>query len=121
MTAKRFRSARISRWNYLGQRENACSQTNCTHPILTYLKSEHVGAYNWGFVAGKTQTIYPWNSWEKPYTDEPSVWFHDIFHPDGSPYSSTARPSRNLRSGWTLLLRIDWGLRFPIHSEGATM
>src|SRR5271157_2783977 len=30
MTAKRFRSARISRWNYLGQRENACSQTNCT-------------------------------------------------------------------------------------------
>src|SRR5271157_3203303 len=31
MTAKRFRSARISRWNYLGQRENACSQTNCTH------------------------------------------------------------------------------------------
>jgi len=58
-------------------------------PILTFLKSEHVGAYNWGFVAGKTQTIYPWNSWEKPYTDEPSVWFHDIFHPDGSPYSSS--------------------------------
>ena len=22
-------------------------------PILAYLKSEHVGAYNWGFVAGK--------------------------------------------------------------------
>ena len=20
---------------------------------------------------------------------QPSVWFHDIFHPDGSPYSST--------------------------------
>jgi hypothetical protein len=58
-------------------------------PILAYLKSEHVGAYSWGFVAGKTQTIYPWNSWQKPYTDEPSVWFHDIFHPDGSPYSST--------------------------------
>ena len=58
-------------------------------PILAYLKSEHVGAYNWGFVAGKTQTIYPWNSWQKPYRDEPSMWFHDIFHPDGSPYSST--------------------------------
>ena len=43
-------------------------------PILAYLKSEHVGAYNWGFVAGKTQTIYPWNSWQKPYTDEPSAW-----------------------------------------------
>jgi len=34
MTAKRFRSARISRWNYLGQRENACSQTNCTLFIM---------------------------------------------------------------------------------------
>jgi len=58
-------------------------------PILGYLKSEHVAAYNWGFVAGKTQTIFPWNSWEKPYTNEPSVWFHDIFHPDGSPYNIT--------------------------------
>ena len=42
-------------------------------PILGYLRSKHVAAYNWGFVAGKTQTIYPWNSWEKPFTDEPSV------------------------------------------------
>ncbi len=58
-------------------------------PILGYLKSEHVAAFNWGFVAGKTQTIYPWNSWEKPYANEPSVWFHDIFHPEGSPYNVT--------------------------------
>jgi hypothetical protein len=57
-------------------------------PILAYLKSEHVGAYNWGFVAGKTQTIYPWDSWKKPYAEEPSLWFHDIFHPDGTPYDS---------------------------------
>ena len=57
-------------------------------PILAYLKSEHVAAYNWGFVAGKTQTIYPWDSWKKPYADEPPVWFHDIFRPDGTPYSS---------------------------------
>jgi hypothetical protein len=40
-------------------------------------------------VADKTQTIYPWDSWQKPYTDEPPVWFHDIFHPDGSPYNPT--------------------------------
>ncbi len=33
----------------------------------------------------------------------------------------TARPSRNPRSGWALLLRIDWGLRFPIDSKGAAM
>ncbi len=57
-------------------------------PILAYLKSEHIGAYNWGFVAGKTQTIYPWDSWQKPYHDEPDEWFHDIFRADGTPYRS---------------------------------
>jgi Cellulase (glycosyl hydrolase family 5) len=57
-------------------------------PILPYLKEEHVGAYNWGFVAGKTQTIYPWDSWKKPYAAEPPVWFHDIFRNDGTPYDA---------------------------------
>ena len=31
-------------------------------PILGYFKQQNVGAYNWGFVSGKTQTIYPWDS-----------------------------------------------------------
>jgi hypothetical protein len=57
-------------------------------PVLAYLKEEHVGAYNWGFVAGKSQTIYPWDSWQKPYGAEPPVWFHDIFRPDGTPYDA---------------------------------
>ena len=50
-------------------------------------KEHGVGAYNWGFVAGKTQTIYPWDSWKKTYTAEPPVWFHDIFRADGSAYT----------------------------------
>jgi hypothetical protein len=54
--------------------------------ILPLLKEEHVGAFNWGFVSGKTQTIYPWDSWEKSYTQEPPLWFHDIFHQNGRPY-----------------------------------
>ena len=46
-----------------------------------------IAAYNWGFVAGKTQTHLPWDSWQKPYVDrEPEVWFHDIFRGDGTPY-----------------------------------
>ena len=49
-------------------------------------RSEQIGAYNWGFVAGKSQTIYPWDSWQKAYAAEPPVWFHDIFRPDGTPY-----------------------------------
>jgi hypothetical protein len=56
--------------------------------ILPLLKQEKVGAYNWGFVNGKTQTIYPWDSWEKSYTGEPTPWFHDIFRKDGTPYDA---------------------------------
>jgi hypothetical protein len=55
-------------------------------PHLGYLQEVNVGAYNWGFVAGKTQTQYPWDSWQKTYTAPPKLWFHEIFHPDGSPY-----------------------------------
>lgn len=56
-----------------------------TLPIARKYK---VASYNWGFAAGKTQTYLPWDSWKKPYLDqEPSVWFHEIFHTDGQPYS----------------------------------
>jgi hypothetical protein len=55
--------------------------------ILPIAKQEHVGAINWGFVAGKTQTYLPWESWNHPYiVDEPPVWFHEVLHPDGTPY-----------------------------------
>ena len=54
--------------------------------IMPYLKEQKIGAYNWGFVAGKTQTNYPWDSWKKPYKAEPRLWFHDIFRSDGTPY-----------------------------------
>lgn len=55
-------------------------------PLLGYFKDENVAAYNWGLVSGKTQTIYPWDSWTKRYTAEPDVWFHDIIRPDGSAF-----------------------------------
>ena len=48
----------------------------------------NVAAYNWGFVAGKSNTIYPWDSWQKPYPAEPQLWFHDIFRADGTPYQA---------------------------------
>jgi hypothetical protein len=55
---------------------------------LPVAKKYHVAAYNWGLVAGKTQTYLPWDSWQHPYTDhEPAVWHHEIFHTDGQPYS----------------------------------
>ena len=54
--------------------------------ILPIFARRRVGAYNWGFAAGKTQTIYPWDSWDREYTADPAVWFHDIFRSDGTPY-----------------------------------
>ncbi|WP_246150994.1 cellulase family glycosylhydrolase [Adhaeribacter aerolatus] len=53
---------------------------------LSVAKKYKVAAYNWGFVAGKTNTIYPWDSWQKPYPTEPELWFHDIYRPGGDPY-----------------------------------
>ena len=55
--------------------------------VLPLAKKLRVAAYNWGFVSGKSQTILPWDSWQKPYVDrQPETWFHDIFFGDGRPY-----------------------------------
>lgn len=59
---------------------------NTFQEILPLLKEHNVGAYNWGFVEGKTQTHCPWDSWNKKYDDEPELWFHDIFRKNGEPY-----------------------------------
>ncbi len=53
---------------------------------MPVLKKYKVAAMNWGFVAGKSNTNYPWDSWKKAYTGEPPIWFHDIFRPNGQPY-----------------------------------
>ncbi len=55
---------------------------------LPVLKECHVAAWNWGLVSGKSNTIYPWDSWVVHYTREPAVWFHDVFRPDGTPFST---------------------------------
>jgi hypothetical protein len=55
--------------------------------ILSIMKEQKIAGYNWGLVAGKSQTQYPWASWDSVFTNEPRVWFHDIFRPDGTPYS----------------------------------
>lgn len=54
--------------------------------FLPIAKKYKVAMINWGFVDGKSQTIYPWDSWTKTYTSEPPLWFHDIFRKDGTPY-----------------------------------
>lgn len=57
--------------------------------ILPVAKRHNVGAINWGLVAGKTQTYFPWESWDHPYTSIPKVWFHDLLRPDGRPFQDS--------------------------------
>jgi hypothetical protein len=58
--------------------------------ILPVAKRYKVGVINWGLVAGKTQTYYPWDSWQHPYVNRPlKIWHHDLLRADGSPYSKT--------------------------------
>lgn len=57
--------------------------------ILPIAKANHVDAFNWGFVAGKTQTYLPWDSWQHPYPVEPKIWFHDLLRADGAPFDAS--------------------------------
>jgi hypothetical protein len=65
---------------YMARRNNSLFSN-----IMPMLKKQNIGAINWGLVAGKTNTIYEWDT---PIPDgyEPPLWFCDIFRPDGTPY-----------------------------------
>jgi len=68
---------------YMARTRNSLFET-----CLPVFKRYGVGAINWGLVKGKTNTIFAWNA-PMPDKDEPPVWFHDLFRPDGAPF----RPS----------------------------
>jgi len=74
---------------------------------LPLMKRMNAGAVNWGFVLGKTETVWPWSSRKddegnmrsvvreraqgnvvKPGEafPEPDLWFHDLFRIDGTPF-----------------------------------
>jgi hypothetical protein len=57
--------------------------------ILPIAKQHDVGAFNWGLVAGKTQTYLPWDSWDHPEPAPPTAWFSDLLQPDGRPYQDS--------------------------------
>ena len=68
---------------------------------LPIFKKHRIGCYNWGLVAGKSQTHFGWSTIldlkkkkdegdfleEDEQVPEPEIWFHDIFRTDGSPFS----------------------------------
>ena len=69
--------------------------------VLPVAVRHGVAAFNWGLVAGKTQTYLPWDSWDHP-NPAPAQWFSDLLQADGRPYRESE--VRALR-GVTPLLR----------------
>lgn len=53
--------------------------------IMPILKQNNIGAINWGFVSGKTNTIFAWDE-PIPSGEEPTLWFHDIYRQDYTPF-----------------------------------
>ena len=65
---------------------------------LPVFKERGIGCFNWGFVSGRTQTIYSWEDHGSSTSSteagmvqagknhEPELWYHDIVRPDGSPW-----------------------------------
>ncbi|MDB5112514.1 MAG: 1,4-beta-xylanase [Mucilaginibacter sp.] len=66
---------------YMARKNASLFQT-----IMPVLKKNKIGAINWGFVSGKTNTIYAWGV-PMPDGKEPELWFHDILRKDGTPFS----------------------------------
>ncbi len=66
---------------YMARKQNSLFITH-----LPIFKAHKVAAINWGFVSGKSNTIFPWGS--KLGSPEPAIWFHDIFRKDGTPFDS---------------------------------
>ncbi len=67
---------------YLARTEGSTFETH-----LPVFQRHRVGAVNWGLVAGRTQTQYPWSSWlDAEPQPEPETWFHDILRPDGTAF-----------------------------------
>lgn len=64
---------------YMARTNNSKFETH-----LPVLKKYNVGAINWGFVSGKSNTIFPWGS--KEGSPEPTTWFHDIFRTNGTAF-----------------------------------
>ncbi|MGB3051410.1 MAG: cellulase family glycosylhydrolase [Polyangiales bacterium] len=56
--------------------------------VLPIFDQAGVGAYNWGLVSGRSQTIYSWGSWFTMDSADADPWFHDVLYPDGTPYDN---------------------------------
>ncbi|MHB8970105.1 MAG: cellulase family glycosylhydrolase [Pirellulaceae bacterium] len=59
---------------------------NTFETLLPLFRDRKIGCWNWGLVAGRTQTYFPWGSPQN--APEPQRWQHDIFRADGTPFNT---------------------------------
>jgi hypothetical protein len=59
---------------------------NTFETLMPIFRDRKIGCYNWGLVAGRTQTYLHFKS--RRGDPPPAVWQHDIFRSDGTPYSA---------------------------------
>jgi hypothetical protein len=64
---------------------------------LPYFKENRIACWNWGLVAGRTQTYFPWGSPQG--APEPKLWHHDIFRADGTPFHAREVESIKVTTG----------------------
>ena len=69
----------IISYHYYGNKENSMR-------LIQELKQEGVGCFNWGLVAGKTQTYEPWDAIRNIPGIDLNRWQHDLFYEDLTPY-----------------------------------
>jgi hypothetical protein len=62
--------------------------------LFPLFRQRQIGCWNWGLVAGRTQTYFPWGS--PKGAPEPATWQHDILRQDGTPFN--AREVRLLKT-----------------------
>ena len=59
---------------------------NTFERLLPLFRDRKIGCWNWGLVAGRTQTYFPWGS--PTNAPEPNHWQHDILRADGRPFNA---------------------------------
>jgi hypothetical protein len=59
---------------------------NTFERLLPLFRDHKIGCWNWGLVAGRTQTYFPWGS--PTNAPEPNHWQHDILRADGTPFNA---------------------------------
>lgn len=83
--------AAIDKYLALG-RPALCTEWMARHLGSTFAgsldawKKAGIGCYSWGLANGRTQTHLPWDHLKEQ--GAAGLWFHDLFHADGTPYDA---------------------------------